>query len=167
MTSSCGTKIARALSEGEISASESSNAVWLSVYDLNEDWLQTNKLFVDILRIGGAFHTAVEVYGQEWSYGQDGVSQIQPRSHEVHIFRQSIFMGMTRLSSEEVSKIMETELASRWCGSDYDLLRKNCCTFANMICRRLVSKPIPAWVNRFPKVASAASRGFGTVMDIG
>jgi len=167
VTSSCGASIKRALSEGEISTAETSSAVHLSVYDLNEDWLHTNNLFTDLLHIGGAFHTAVEVYGQEWSYGQEGVSSIRPRCHEVHVFRQSIYMGQTSKSMQEVTRLIENDVLPRWRGSDYDLLRRNCCTFADFLCRRLVQKQIPAWVNRFPKVASAASRGIGSVMDFG
>lgn len=141
--------------------------VFLNVYDLNEDWLQTNNLFRDVLKIGGAFHTGVEAYGREWSYGQEGVSCTQPRTHEVHIYRQSISMGMTNKNPAEVMELIELQVVPCWQGSDYDILSRNCCSFADFLCFRLVRRHIPRWVNRFPKVASAASRGLGKVMDIG
>jgi len=168
--STCGTSFARHLhadeSRAEICAA-GNNTVYLSVYDLNEDWLQANNLFRNVLHIGGAFHTGVEVYGREWSYGQEGVSSIQPRRHEVHIFRQSVYMGMTTKTPAEVIELLQIEVMPRWTGSDYDILRRNCCSFADFLCGRLVRKHIPGWVNRFPKVASAASRGLGKVMDFG
>mmetsp|Transcript_57322 Transcript_57322/g.153512 ORF Transcript_57322/g.153512 Transcript_57322/m.153512 type:complete len:254 (-) Transcript_57322:51-812(-) len=141
--------------------------VFLNVYDLNEDWVRANRLFRDNLKIGGAFHTGVEVHGQEWSYGQEGVSSVQPRAHEVHIYRQSIDMGLTGKSPAEVLELIERKVMPYWDGGEYDLLHRNCCSFADFLCRRLVDKRIPAWVNRFPKVASAAHRSLGKVVDFG
>mmetsp|Transcript_57342 Transcript_57342/g.158717 ORF Transcript_57342/g.158717 Transcript_57342/m.158717 type:complete len:257 (+) Transcript_57342:165-935(+) len=168
--STCGSNIARHLhgddSRAEIYAADNA-LVFLNVYDLNEDWLHANNLFRDVLKIGGAFHTGVEVYGNEWSYGQEGVSSTNPRRHEVHIYRQSVTMGMTHKSPGEVMQLIQYDVMPRWQGSEYDILRRNCCSFADFLCGRLVRKHIPGWVNRFPKVASAASRGLGKVMDFG
>mmetsp|Transcript_37821 Transcript_37821/g.85303 ORF Transcript_37821/g.85303 Transcript_37821/m.85303 type:complete len:254 (-) Transcript_37821:31-792(-) len=141
--------------------------VYLNVYDLNEDWLRANHLFRNVLHIGGAFHTGVEVYGREWSYGQEGVSSTAPRRHEVHVYRQSISMGTTHKTPMEVMELIQFHVMPRWSGSDYNILKRNCCSFADFLCCRLVGEGIPGWVNRFPKVASAASRGLGKVMDFG
>ena len=35
--------------------------VFLNIYDLNEEWLQSNHISKDLLNIGGAFHAGVEV----------------------------------------------------------------------------------------------------------
>mmetsp|Transcript_174255 Transcript_174255/g.423911 ORF Transcript_174255/g.423911 Transcript_174255/m.423911 type:complete len:249 (-) Transcript_174255:105-851(-) len=168
--STCGATLARHLHgdepQAEIQAADDAQ-VYLNVYDLNEDWLRANNLFRDFLKIGGAFHTGVELYGREWSYGQEGVSSSQPRAHAVHIYRTSVPMGMTSQSRAEVLQFLEQEVMPRWQGGDYDILRRNCCSFADFLCSRLVQKHIPGWVTRFPKVASAASRGFGKVMDFG
>merc|ERR1719433_2380085 len=87
--------------------------------------------------------------------------------HQTHIYRQSILMGTTRKSACEVLELIERDVIPCWQGNDYDLLRRNCCTFADCLCTRLVRKHIPGWVSRFPKMASHASTGFGKVVDIG
>lgn len=160
------TVLARVVSAEEIDMVGTA-VVFLNVYDLNEDWLQANSIFNDVLQIGGAFHTGVEIFGQEWSYGQEGVSPARPRCHEVHVFRQSVPMGITDRMPHEVMQLVEGELSPKWQGSDYHLLRRNCCSWSDALCRRLVNKPIPGWVNRFPKVASAATRGLGNVVSFG
>jgi len=165
--SSCGGTAAQARSmESEIEYRADAAGVYLSVYDLDEDWLQANHIFRDLLHIGGAFHAGIEVHGREWTYGQEGISCAKPRYHEVHIYRDSLFMGITRCSELEVKNLIEQELAQDWQGSDYDLLRRNCCSFADVLCRKLVGEGLPAWVSRFPKVASAASRQFDKVLDL-
>ena len=37
--------------------------------------------------IGGAFHSGVEVFGNEWSYGKRGVTCQPPRAAEDHVYR--------------------------------------------------------------------------------
>jgi len=166
--STCGAALARP-PHGDDPRAEvvGHGCVFLNVYDLNQDWLHANNLFHDVLRIGGAFHAGVEVYGREWSFGQEGVSSTPPRAHEVHIYRKSIPMGRTDMSPAEVSQLVECDVVPRWQRGDYDLLRRNCCSFADFLCGRLVRRRIPGVVDRFPKVASAASRGLGKVMDFG
>lgn len=141
--------------------------VYLNVYDLNEDWLQTNNLFHDVLKIGGAFHAGIEVYGREWSFGREGISSAEPRTHEVHVYRQTIKMGTTQLGPEEIVRLIQTEAMPLWEGSSYDILRRNCCNFADFLCRYLVQKRIPKWVQRLPKAASAARKSLGNALDMG
>mmetsp|Transcript_44115 Transcript_44115/g.127594 ORF Transcript_44115/g.127594 Transcript_44115/m.127594 type:complete len:252 (+) Transcript_44115:109-864(+) len=168
--STCGATLARHLHgdepQAEIQAADDAQ-VYLNVYDLNEDWLHANNLSLHVLNLGGAFHTGVEVFGREWSYGQEGVSSNEPRAHAVHIYRMSVPMGATDKGHAEVMQLIEREVMLGWQGSDYDILRHNCCSFADFLCARLAGKRIPGWVSRFPKVASAASRGFGKVVDFG
>lgn len=158
--------LVQGLSGEEVDVSDGS-AVLLNVYDLSEDWLRTNNVFVDVLQIGGAFHTGVEVFGREWSYGSEGVSYILPRCHDVHIYRQSVPMGVTLSSQAEVQQMIEQEIAPRWRGENYDLLRRNCCNFSDALCNNLCGESIPAWVNRFPKLASVASKSLNKVMNFG
>lgn len=104
----------------------------------------------DILyRLGtGIFHAAVEVYGLEWSYGKSkgsGVFSCQPRSCKAHHFRESVPMGKTRCTPEEVQNILR-EMRKEWRGPDYELLKRNCTHFSDDFCRRLGLRRLPRWI---------------------
>jgi hypothetical protein len=97
----------------------------------------------------GAFHGAVEVYGPEWSYGGcdegTGVASWAPMSCTAHHYRESVPMGETNLTYEEVNALIE-KLSRDWPGEDYDLLSHNCCHFSDELCQELGVGPIPDWV---------------------
>jgi hypothetical protein len=100
----------------------------------------------------GAFHVGVEVYGSEWSYGRiqsgTGVYALydKPETCSIHHFRESLDVGTTNLSPEEVMGII-AELSEEWLGCDYDLLRRNCVSFSMVLVDKLGAGPIPAWVS--------------------
>jgi hypothetical protein len=124
--------------------------VYLNVYDLDKHWLNMNSVLGDALQIGGAFHVGVEVWGTEWSFGADGVVYSPARHHEVHVYRQSLPLGNTRLDKEHVSDIVNDMAGGDWTGGTYDILCRNCCTFARELCYRLLQgrDRIPGWVDR-------------------
>merc|ERR1712136_501852 len=108
----------------------------------------------------GAFHAAVEVYGQEWSFGYrpDGGSGIfcsRPRQCDLHIYRESVVMGSTLLSELKVHEIMK-RMAKEWPGGNYDVLQRNCCHFSEEFCAKLGVGPLPPWANNF---AASVERG--------
>ena len=111
---------------------------------------------------GGVFHTGVEVMDREYYFGYragggSGVLGIAPRSCKEHVYRQSIKMGVCDLSKEEIDKILRV-FGKLWQGDEYDLLRRNCCSFANELCAALGVGSMPAWVDRFG--ALIVSRNF-------
>jgi len=142
------------------------NVVLLNVYDLNEDWLQANDIFQETLELGGAFHAGVEIGGREWSFGNEGVCCTYPRCHDVHVFRTSIFIGYTKYDRDEVTCILEDEMSLRWPGVSYDMLSKNCCSFARSVCKRLCGNTIPDWVDRLPRLASIMAKPASAMVDM-
>lgn len=56
-------------------------------------------------------------------------------------------MGETLLLESEVDDLIK-RLARQWPGRGYSLLRRNCCHFADEMCRWLGVGRMPAWVNR-------------------
>jgi len=53
-----------------------------------------------------------------------------------------------------------------WNGSEYDIFRCNCCTWANKLCKQLVGHGLPGWVKRFPKAVALAAIGLAPVVDL-
>eukprot|EP00450_Noctiluca_scintillans_P005537 CAMPEP_0194496626 /NCGR_PEP_ID=MMETSP0253-20130528/13833_1 /TAXON_ID=2966 /ORGANISM="Noctiluca scintillans" /LENGTH=373 /DNA_ID=CAMNT_0039338045 /DNA_START=189 /DNA_END=1310 /DNA_ORIENTATION=+ len=122
--------------------------VRLNVYDVRN--VKTlNTLFKTI--VGGAFHAAIEVYGQEWSFGYrsvggSGIFGCRPRDCSAHIYRETIDLGATSLSELEVRRLIYN-MAPEWASDAYDLIRRNCCHFSVELSKKLAVRPPPAWVN--------------------
>lgn len=162
----CHPRIFRDFSEDEFDCEDYGvTAVLLNIYDLSEEWLASNDLFHEVLELGGAFHAGVEVYGREWSFGTFGVASNHPRSHDVHVYRQSLVIGYTKYSPDEVNNILEDEMAPRWAGKSYDLLSRNCCTFSRAFCRRLTGNGIPGWVDRLPRLLNNVTKPLKNAAD--
>lgn len=110
----------------------------------------------------GVFHGAVEVFGDEWSYGfteqGTGVFCCDPTGCAEHQYRECVNMGITSLTRDEVDELVE-QLEDEWLGEDYDLLRKNCCTFSDELCRRLGVGPIPGWVTNLAAAGATLENG--------
>lgn len=133
-------------------------SVHLNIYDVSRDdrIQQINRVFAyetSPLKFGGVFHAGVEIEGLEWQYGcsrlssTPGVSCGEPRHHPQHHFRQTVRLRRTKFSSEDISSII-SDMIEEYPGHDYDVLRRNCCHFADDFCMRLGVGPIPGWVHR-------------------
>lgn len=137
--------------------------VFLHVYDLGEGWLTANSISSDLFHLGGAFHAGVEVYSREFFFCSEGVATCQPKMADGHVYRQTVSMGRTNLSLQQVEQLVRQ---MRWNGVDYDILRHNCISFSNALCERLVGSGVPAWVDRFPHAAALAAKGLDPVMNL-
>lgn len=122
----------------------------------------------------GAYHVGVEVNGIGYAYGSTkstgvtGVFACYPRRSPGYQYRTTIDLGARplvrrlqpvldrhgqpvlpgqQLEQPVDAKMILREMAQEYMGSDYDLLRKNCCSFACDACERLgVDKDeIPSW----------------------
>lgn len=146
--------------------SEEDRTVWLNVYDLSEEWLLANDVFQEVVDLGGAFHAGVEIYGREWTFGSEGVCCQWPRTHDVHVYRQTISMGETKYDPQEIDTILEDEMFTKWKGKHYDMLSKNCCSFARSFCKRLTGDGIPDWVDKLPRLLNAVTKPVKDMADI-
>jgi len=139
------------------------NTVLLNVYDLASAATVPNAMLCNMFLKGfGAFHAAVEVYGQEWSFYQRqqphacGICRSRHvRQHPVHVFRQSINMGATKLSKQEVWDMIVSRLAREWPSFRYDVVRCNCITFCDELLRLLGAEPVPRWVRGLQDAGTA------------
>ncbi|KAF8379568.1 hypothetical protein HHK36_029008 [Tetracentron sinense] len=142
--------------------------VILHIYDVtnsgsvktNNTIVQINRIFKDRIGLGGIFHSAVQVYGdEEWSFGfceqGTGVFSCPPGKNPMYTYRECIVLGKTNFSIFKVNQILR-ELSREWPGNSYDLLSKNCNHFCDEFCERLGVPKLPAWVNRFANAGDAA-----------
>mmetsp|Transcript_43859 Transcript_43859/g.95483 ORF Transcript_43859/g.95483 Transcript_43859/m.95483 type:complete len:394 (+) Transcript_43859:101-1282(+) len=110
-------------------------------------------------KLGGVFHAGVEVNGLEWSFGfsasetRPGISCVEPKTHPQHTYRQTVEMRRTKVAAEDVADII-TSMLEEYPGDDYDLLRRNCCHFADDFCKRLGVGGIPGWVHRLARIGA-------------
>jgi hypothetical protein len=150
--------------------------VTLRIYDVTgglKPWQEKAVLAINVAArswIGGAYHVGVEVYGKEWAFGGGGVYWTNPKQEVMgHAFRESVIMphtgmdpsevpsadGGSLLEPKEVSMLCEEALSPMWVGSSYDLIHRNCCHFADVLCSKLGVGTIPKWINRVARGASS------------
>lgn len=112
----------------------------------------------------GAYHVGVDVNGTEYAFGattvpgKSGVFSCIPKLSPGYQYRTSIDFGKVPLARTSYSghrrhveyvdgKVVIKEMASEYMGADYNILRRNCCTFAYEACVRLGVQPekVPSW----------------------
>ncbi|CAG8465228.1 1050_t:CDS:2 [Scutellospora calospora] len=104
----------------------------------------------------GVFHSGVEVFDKEYNFGghdfdATGVFLMKPRTGPPNVtFKDSIFMGYTSMTKEDVKNAIN-ELSKEWSGNSYNL---NCNHFSSELCKILVGKPAPNWINRAAKLGT-------------
>ncbi|GMH34060.1 hypothetical protein BSKO_01894 [Bryopsis sp. KO-2023] len=139
--------------------------VLLNVYDVTSAESQTTTSTINVinnvthaLNLGGVFHGAVEVFGEEWSFGYcvrgTGVYACPPKQNPFYQHRETLLLGVTKKSRQEVNAII-SRLKVEWPGGTYNLLNRNCCHFCEDICKYLGVGPVPGWLNRFAAGAEA------------
>lgn len=130
--------------------------VSVHLYDLSDALANLNAVSVDLMGFGGALHVGLEVFGVEWSFGTGGVSSSQPKQNRHYNYRQTVSMGRTFLSAEEVDRLIN-DMAREWPGSRYELWSKNCGTFCNELAERLGVGSLPEWTTRLAEAGGQSS----------
>lgn len=147
--------------------------VELNVYDLqhpdNPEAVSTLNGYLYTFGVG-LYHSGVCVYGVEYAYGghphaHTGVFTTPPKKAPDARFRQTLLIGFTRLSPDDVAELVQA-MSAIWLGNTYNLLTRNCNHFASDLCERLTGKAAPEWVNRAAWLGEKAKfllpKGFDT-----
>jgi len=141
----------RYAADDDVSVSGASNRVVLNVYDLSSD-LAAGNWYAYWCGVG-VFHAGVEVYGVEYAYGGhdadvSGIFATEPRDAPGQaVYRESVDMGCTDLTPEEVHQLVLALGRDWYKGNRYHLLQRNCNHFASDLCKHLVGAPAPSWVS--------------------
>lgn len=161
--SAAATRIATSILFERESACAPANTVFLNVYDLAAAASIPNSMLCNsLVKTVGAFHAAVEVYGEEWGFYRQpnpedcGICRSrQPRKHPVHVYRQSVNLGKTTLRDWEVWNLIRWDIIPQWPSSRYDLIRSNCIHFCDEMLKKLGVDAVPAWVRGLHENAAA------------
>lgn len=108
--------------------------------------------------------------GSEWSYGfvdgaGSGVFSAEPGACAAATpdgtaaafkHREAVLMGATSLTEAEIAGVLDT-LDGEWQGSEYDLLRRNCCHFSDALCQALGVGKAPKWVTNLAGAGATLS----------
>mmetsp|Transcript_13333 Transcript_13333/g.30408 ORF Transcript_13333/g.30408 Transcript_13333/m.30408 type:complete len:389 (+) Transcript_13333:104-1270(+) len=99
------------------------------------------------------YHTGVEVYDLEFSFGghsgsSTGVFCARPGSVKGATFRKAVAVGRTSLDPLELRQKV-AEIAKHWPGNSYDAFTRNCNVFADFLCRELTGTGAPSYINGF------------------
>jgi len=112
-------------------------------------------------------HCGVEVYGWEWSYRAalnsaspaSGVFSCWPRACEGFSYRESIPMGGTSMSEDELLSLVGL-LEKKWPGADPS--PRKSADFCDELCRMLGVDSVPAWVKNCQEGSLANLRDLQT-----
>mmetsp|Transcript_53302 Transcript_53302/g.158996 ORF Transcript_53302/g.158996 Transcript_53302/m.158996 type:complete len:297 (-) Transcript_53302:77-967(-) len=137
--------------------------VILHIYDMGTDpEVQAMNRVLKMLGTG-AFHCGVEVYDREWSFRGTrpgfegtGVFWCRPRKCNGHSYRESLDLGISHLSEDEVFRLIG-RLQTSWPGKRYDLLRQNCCHFVDTLARCLGVNGLPPWLTSLAGAGAAVA----------
>lgn len=126
--------------------------VSLNVYDLHE---QNDSLYQYGL---GFYHSGLVVDGTEYTFASEvGVYNHNPKAVPSNVrFRENVVLGSYEGTASEFEEILQ-DLRSSFKGTDYNVLLKNCNSFADAFARKLVGKEIPGYVNRMAFYGSFVS----------
>ena len=112
--------------------------VRVSIYNLGPRlWHRVAEVFNERM---GIYHVGVEVLGVEWSFGYceagSGVFAVEPTKCSLGPFKESVIVGRTKLSIDEIIHILHN-LAPIWMGPDYNITQKNCVRFCSEFLHKL------------------------------
>lgn len=129
--------------------------VTLHVYDAL--WVDTANTQMPVVHLG------VEVYGNEFSFGETGLKSVKPGLYDARRHRCQLAIGRTHLGKREVYKCV-IDLKKEWPGESYRLVGNNCQTFALQFCKTLglSDSSIPSQYVYFAKPISS----FGSVVPM-
>lgn len=86
-----------------------------------------------------------------------GVYWCRPKQNTFYTFRESVLLGRTRLSHQQIARVL-AEFRSEWQGFKYDMLGRNCNHFCDELSRKLVGEGTPLFLNRFAVGAEVTVR---------
>jgi hypothetical protein len=125
--------------------------IYLNVYDLHPLNYYLHPFGI------GAYHTGIQLFDVEFAFGahdtsNTGVYESEPKQSCSAKYRQTIYLGVSTLSIEDILDAIE-ELKIEYAGCTYNLFNKNCNHFSNDLSKKLLNKGIPKYLNRLASLS--------------
>jgi hypothetical protein len=127
---------------------QTTSRVKVHIYHVsNEDWVKGMNEWLPQSITGGVYHAGVEVWGKEYWFGwcpppASGVTACHPKRNLAHTYFQSVDVGLTRMSKDDVAVLM-SQLKREWPGGQYHAIKRNCCHFCEEMLARLGTDGLP------------------------
>lgn len=155
-------RVLQAGRDREYSAPSSSGGpapVRLNLYDLGESGIRRALMMLRPDAAAGAFHCGVEVHGCEWGYGKaplqwgfgwtiggkphpTGITCSVPRECHDHSFCESVPLGRTMVSEDEVLTFMQ-KIGRDWLATDFNPVAHGSIQFCDTLCLMLGVGRVP------------------------
>ena len=141
--------------------------VFLNIYNVSS----INK-FMEFLGFG-FYHTSVEIYGHEFSYGGhdqecSGIVCVESGNSAGLTLKEKLPVGITFYNEDEIDDIV-CRFGEFWIGKEYDPFNRNCNCFTERFISHIVDKEeyyFPAYINRFTKLGSLLEMWFKPLQSI-
>ncbi|XP_041978048.1 uncharacterized protein LOC121732282 [Aricia agestis] len=122
---------------------EEGEPVDLYIYDLTHGMASILSPAILGRQIEGVWHTSVVVYGREYFYGGQGVTNCPPGSTELGAPQQTQRLGRTHVPYALFTEYVEGLATSSFRGCDYKLLEHNCNHFSDEVAQFLCGARVP------------------------
>ena len=127
--------------------------IYANIYDLS----QINN-FLRPFGIG-TYHIGIEIYGSEYSFNDQGIFSISPKSNELYPLRETIYLGTTNLNYYQIYNII-TNLKTQFNDYNYDIYTHNCNDFCDKLLSQLTQSKLPDHICRLNNISSFFSNIF-------
>jgi len=128
--------------------------VVLNVYDLSPGW----NPWLDPVGLG-IYHSGIQVFGTEYTFGNDGVVNHTPKNvgDSGCPFKIGIVLGTVNVTRRNVEEIVYGLKNDHFVPGSYSLMQRNCNHFAEALAKALLGQSIPGWVNRIASIGVCCS----------
>jgi hypothetical protein len=129
--------------------------VYLNIYNVS-----SANTFLEFFGFG-FYHTAVELYAHEFSYGGhdydvSGIVVVEAGNTAGLTLKERLPVGVTYYNEYEIDEVVR-QFGTFWLGQDYDPFEHNCNCFTERFISHIVDKELyyyPEYVNRFGQLGS-------------
>jgi len=123
--------------------------VWVNVYHITKN---LNRCLFACAPCWRIYHSGLQIYSSEYSYGGDGIIRARPLSAYGCVFHESVPLG--RIDKDPLEVLAEVRaMAAEWTASRYEPFHHNCNCFSQALARRLLGSGVPSYINAFSSCA--------------